>query len=128
MEGRTFRDLIAWRKSVELVVSNYRVTQTWRRDELFSLTSQIRRSVASLPADLAEGQGRSGTREFLHHLSIAHGSLTELEPHLVVAHRLDVVPEPDLVTLVTQFEEVRRLVRGLIRSLHTSVQRKPPDP
>ena len=120
MEARTFRDLVAWQKAMDLVVAVYRITQAWPRDKLFGLTSQIRRPAVSVPANLAEGQGRSGSREFFHYLSIAPGSFSELETHLLIAHRLDYLPESGLAALMSQLEAVRRLLRGLIRSLRST--------
>lgn len=79
-EGRSFRDLIAWQKAMALVVvvmvAVFRLTRQWPQGELFGLTNHARRAAVSVPANIAEGQGRSGAREFRHHLSIARGSPT----------------------------------------------------
>ena len=117
VEGRSFRDLIAWQKAMALVVVVYHLTKRWPQDELFGLTNQARRAAVSVPANIAEGQGRSGAREFGHHLSIAHGSLAELETHLLIAQDLEYVDEATLSPVLEQLAEVRRLLRGLIRSL-----------
>ncbi len=122
-EGRSFRDLIAWQKAMGLVVVIYHVTRRWPQEELFGLTNQTRRAAVSVPANVAEGQGRSGAREFGHHLSIAHGSLAELETHLLIARDLRYTDDPTLAPIMDQLAEVRRLLRGLIRSL-----RQPPRP
>ena len=102
---------------MDLVVAVYQMTGDWPQDELFGLTNQARRAAVSVVANVAEGQGRSGSREFLHHLSMAHGSLAELETHLAIARRLEYSNERALVPGADQLEEVRRLRRGLIRSL-----------
>ena len=85
MEGRSFRDLIAGQKSVDLVVEVYRVTQAWPREEVFGLTSQTRRSAISVPANLAEGCGRRTDKELDCYVRISLGSATELEYHLILA-------------------------------------------
>ncbi|HET7092932.1 MAG TPA: four helix bundle protein, partial [Thermomicrobiales bacterium] len=85
---QSYRDLIAWQKGIALVESVYQLTSGWPADERLGLVAQARRSAVSVPANIAEGSGRSGSREFRHHLSMAHGSLCELETHVIVAQRL----------------------------------------
>lgn len=114
---RGYRDLIAWQKGVELVGSVYRATGSWPRDEQFGLINQTRRSVVSVPANIAEGKGRTGSREFLHHLSIAHGSLCEVETHLHIAEYLAYMDQHALGPLLEQSSEVGRLIRGIMKSL-----------
>ncbi len=84
-ERRSYGDLIAWQKVMDLVSEVYRVTKDWPREEMFGLTSQVRRSAVSIPSNIAEGQGWTGPKEFVHHLSIAHGSLCEAETQLIIA-------------------------------------------
>ena len=74
-----YRELIAWQKSMTLVKKVYALSKGFPNDERFGLTSQIRRAAVSVPSNIAEGQGRDSTREFIHHLSIAYGSLMEVE-------------------------------------------------
>jgi four helix bundle protein len=112
---QNYRDLIAWQKGMEEAI--YRVTATWPQSEMYGLTSQTRRAAVSFPANIAEGQGRTGAREFLHHLSIANGSLRELETLLLIARRLQYLSEADCTTLTEQANEVGRIILGLIRSL-----------
>ena len=118
--GRSFKDLYGWQRAMELVLAVYVATKTWPKDESFGIISQARQAAVSVPANIAEGQGRSGPREFLHHLSIAPGSLAELETHLLLAHQLTYMPLDTLASLTVQLDEVRRLIRGLIRSLRAS--------
>ena len=84
---------------------------------MYGLTNQVRRASVSVPANIAEGQGRSSTREFAHYLSIAHGSLREVETHLLIASRLHYCPESLLTAMMEQAAEVGRLLHGLMRSL-----------
>ena len=88
MTIQTYRDLTVWQKSMDLVAEIYRLTKLFPQEELFGLTSQIRRAAVSVPANIAEGYGRIHRKEYLHHLSIARGSLMEVETHLQIAVRL----------------------------------------
>jgi four helix bundle protein len=104
-------------KAIDLVAVVYGITGHFPKHELFGLTSQLRRAVVSVPANIAEGQARIHRREFLHHLSMARGSLAEVETLLLVAVRLNYVQSDDLRTVHVQAKEVARMLAGLIRSL-----------
>jgi four helix bundle protein len=117
VSGQCYQDLIAWSKAVDLVEGVYRATRDWPKDELYGLTNQVRRAAVSVPANVAEGQGRNGPKEFLHHLSIANGSLYEVETHLVIAQRLGYIDKATCGALMDQAAEVGRLLHGLMRSL-----------
>jgi four helix bundle protein len=95
----------------------YDATEAWPGHEHFALRSQVRRAAFSIPANVAEGQARSGEKEYLHHLSIAYGSLNEAETALQFAHRRAYIDEPTLDTLMDQSGEVGRILLGLMRSL-----------
>ncbi len=114
---QSYRELIAWQKAMDLVVQTYRVTLGWPRNELYGLTNQVRRASVSVPANIAEGQGRSSTKEFLHHLSIAHGSLREVETHLLISQRLGYTDESTCNVVLSQASEVGRILQGLMKSL-----------
>jgi four helix bundle protein len=109
--------LVAWQKGRLLAREVYRTTTGWPSEERFGLTSQIRRAAVSVPANIAEGQGRQGKAELRHHLSIAHGSLCELETLLIVAADVGVLDTETETRLLSQAEEVGRVVRGFLRSL-----------
>ena len=85
---RSFRDLRVWQKSMDLTVTIYRLTGTFPREEVFGLSSQLRRSAVSIPSNIAEGQGRLNTREFRQFLGVARGSTCELQTQLEIARRL----------------------------------------
>ncbi len=95
----------------------YRLTGTFPRDELFGLTSQIRRASGSVPANIAEGHGREDTGSFVQHLRISQGSLKELETHLILAERVGILPMLDLSPILSQCESLGKMLRSLIRSL-----------
>jgi four helix bundle protein len=117
MTIRSFRDLVAWQRAMDLGEEIYLATKNWPADDLFGLTAQIKRAVVSVMAIIAEGQGRSGSRELLHHLSIVDGSLSEVEAHLLFAHRLRFVDDGTLERLIQQIDDTRRPLRGLNRQL-----------
>lgn len=112
---------------MDLVTELYSVTGRFPSDEMFGLTSQLRRSAVSVPANIAEGQGRIHDGDFLHHLSIARGSLTESETHILIATRLGYISEERCTELWDRCQEVGRLLNGLIRSLGAGRHSKP-DP
>ncbi len=118
MAIQTFRDLVAWQRGMDLVATVYQVSNGWPAEEMFGLTSQVRRAAVSIVANIAEGQGRSGPREFLHHLSIADGSLSEVEALMLVAARLGYAAEQTVDQVVELIVSVRRPLRGLIQRLH----------
>jgi four helix bundle protein len=95
----------------------YDASEGWPGHEHFALRSQVRRAVFSIPANVAEGQARSGEKEYLHHLSIAYGSLNETETALQFAHRRKYIDAPTLDVLMDQSGEVGRLLLGLMCSL-----------
>src|SRR5712672_3200232 len=99
MPIHNYRDLKVWQKGMDLVELCYRATRTFPVEEKFGLISQIRRAVVSVPANIAEGQGRSHTKEFLNHLSMAKGSLLEVETLLLVSQRVGYLTEATLIPL-----------------------------
>jgi four helix bundle protein len=117
MKLQSYRDLIAWKKGVELALSIYRVTQQLPRDEIYGLTSQLRRGAVSIPSNIAEGQGRASSGEFKQFLGHAYGSLCEVETQLLIAHRLGYLSENEFAALCEASAELGRIINGLIRSI-----------
>src|SRR5271167_3548217 len=101
MAVQHYRELQVWQLGMNLAEQCCQVTRRFPREELFGLTSQIRRAAASIPANIAEGQGREHTKEFLHHLSVSRGSLMELETHLLLSLRVDLLKKANLQPLMT---------------------------
>lgn len=85
MTVQCYRDLLVWQKAMEVVLACYRLSETFPKTETFGLASQLRRAAVSIPANIAEGHGREHLGDYLHHLSIANGSLMEAETHLLLA-------------------------------------------
>jgi len=119
MTVQSYKQLVAWQRAMELVVAVYALE--FPRHELYGLTSQIRRSAVSVASNIAEGQGRYSTNDFLRHLSIAYGSLMELETQLMIARRLDYISQETETAVLSIAGETGRLVNGLSKSLRARV-------
>ena len=113
----SFRDLIAWQKGMDFVESVYQESRSWPADERFGLISQVQRAAVSVPANIAEGSGRTGSAELRHFLSIAHGSLCEANTHIEVAVRLGYITKEKFESILAQGDELSRILRGFIRKL-----------
>jgi four helix bundle protein len=113
----SYRDLEVWQLSMELAERVFVSTKQFPRDERFGLTSQVRRSAASVPANLAEGQARAGRKEFLYSISVARGSLAETETHLELARRLGYLSQEVAEDLWDRSQRVGKMLLGLQRSL-----------
>jgi four helix bundle protein len=117
MKLKNYQELIVWQKSMDLVEEVYKSSRDFPREEVYGLTSQIRRASVSIPSNIAEGQGRRTTSDFLRHLSIAYGSLREVETQILIARRLKYVAQGRLETVMSLAGEVGRLLNGLMASL-----------
>ena len=113
---RSYRDLEVWQAAVDLVVEVYRFSAAFPKCETYGLRSQLRAAAVSVPANIAEGHGRGHLGDYLHHLSVANGSLMELETHCIIAQRLSYAAE-DIPSLLKRAAEVGRMLAGLIRAL-----------
>ena len=114
---RGYRDLIVWQDSMDLVVAIYRITATFPKDERFSLVDQLRRAAVSVPSNIAEGHGRSRTGDYLRHLSVAVGSLNEVETQVQIARRLEYISEDDQRQALDSCNGIAKMLGGLIRAL-----------
>ncbi len=114
---KDFRDLQVWQKAHQLTLMVYRLTATFPRDERYGLTSQLRRSSSSIAANLAEGCGRNGDAELARFCSIAMGSASELEYHLLLARDLNLVNTADYTALAQQTSEIKRMLTGFQQKL-----------
>ena len=118
MALKHYRELIAWQKAMDFAEAVHRITRTFPREEMFGLTSQLRRSVVSVPSNIAEGQGRGGTKEFLQFLNVANGSLQEAETQIILAGRFSYLTYDQVDETLELAGEVGRINNGLIRSLY----------
>ena len=117
MSVNSYRDLEVWQKATDLVIECYRLTLQFPKSELYGLTGQIQRAAVSIPANIAEGHGRDHLGDYLHHLSVANGSLMELETHLLIANKLRYLKETDLEPVLSRTAEVGRMLAGLTKAL-----------
>jgi len=117
---QSYKELLAWQQSMELVTSIYRATKLFPREEVYGLAGQLRRSAVSVPSNIAEGQGRATRGEFLQFLGHARGSLFEVETQLILAGELGYLPSSDVSQLLNKMTRVAQLLNGLISSLRTS--------
>ncbi len=117
MAVKSYQELETWQVAMKLVAEVYRVTKDFPREEIYGLTNQLRRAAVSVPSNIAEGQGRDSTKEFLHHLAIARGSLYEAETQLLIAKQLEYLKQPDADSLSAMIASIGRLINGLARSL-----------
>ena len=114
---RSYRDLKVWQMGMDLVVDRYQHTSGFPPDERFSLTQQIRRAAVSVPSNIAEGHGRTHLGEYLYHLSIANGSLMELETQIIIARRLGFLAQQGFDRLLSLTAELGRMLTGLRQKL-----------
>ncbi|GMR19129.1 MAG: hypothetical protein BMS9Abin34_255 [Patescibacteria group bacterium] len=120
-EEKAFRKLDVWKKADELAFEIYRVTRMFPKEEVYGITSQMRRAALSMPANIAEGSASPSDDEQRRFYNIARGSLTELEYFLDFSHRLGYIPDNNLSFLVHLREETGRLLSGLIKSTRTQL-------
>ena len=112
-----FKDLLVWRKGIQLVREIYKLTKPFPADEKFGLVSQMRRAAVSIPSNIAEGHARKTTGEFIQFLSHAEGSLAELDTHLVLAVELGYSKTSQVASATELVSELKRMLNGLRRTL-----------
>lgn len=113
----SYRDLKVWQRAMTLAEACYLHTRSFPRDEMFGLTSQIRRAATSIAANIAEGYGREQTGLFIQFLRVSQGSLKELETHLLIAQRVKIGSQKEVEPLLDKCQELGKMLRALIRSL-----------
>src|SRR4051812_17487586 len=122
MKVKSYRDLVAWKKDMELSTLIYEITATFPRSEQFGLTNQGRRASTSIPSNIAEGHSQQPTRDFVNFLYTARGSLAEVETRIDLAARLQFLEKHTATPCLTKAAEVGRLINGLIQSLRKYVK------
>jgi four helix bundle protein len=116
----SYRDLVVWKEAMNLAEAAYRLTAKFPKQEAYGLTSQLRRSAGSVPANIAEGYGRDSKGAYVQQLRVAQGSLKEFETHLLLAERVGVINASELAPLLVKSETVGKMLRGLIRAVENS--------
>ena len=117
IEVKSYRDLTVWQKSMDLVVRCYQITSKFPKTEIYGLTSQIQRAAVSIPANIAEGKGRNHLGDYIRHLSIANGSLKELETHLIIVGQLAYLKQEELEPILNKCDEIGKMLHSLMEKL-----------
>jgi len=125
---KDFRDLRVWQAGMDLVIHVYRLAQAFPKHELYGLTSQIRRAAVSVPCNIAEGHTREHTREFLNHLSIAQGSLAELQTEFYIAERLGYLSAAQLRGILDEAISLAKQIYALGNAIAGSLTPNPCPP
>ena len=112
--SESYRELIAWQRAKILALEVYRFTRKFPKDEIYGLTSQMRRAAVSVPSNIAKGKGRYSKKELVQFLYKARGSLLELETQLSIAHDLAYIDSQTFETMERKTEELRRILNGLV--------------
>jgi four helix bundle protein len=108
-----YKELKVWQKAIDLTIIVYNLTDKFPKSEIFGLTMQSRRSSCSIAKNIAEGSGRSSTRDFNHFLDIAYGSSAELETQLIISEKLNFITSKDLEDYAKRIDEIQRMITGL---------------
>lgn len=114
---KTHKDLDVWKNSLDLVKDIYEISGKFSNNEVYGLTSQIRRAVVSIPSNIAEGSARQSKKEFIQFLYIASSSLSEAESQLMISHKLNYITNSELDKLIGQLNSIRAQMYGLIKYL-----------
>jgi len=115
-----FKELIVWQKSINLVTGIYRITEKFPSNEIYGLTSQLRRASVSVPSNIAEGNTRRSKADYLQFLRIARGSCSEIETQIIISKNLGFVDDTIFETLTFNIIEISKMINGLINSLKDS--------
>ena len=113
----SYRELIVWQRAMEVIVECYRISDGFPRKETYGLAAQLQRAAVSIASNIAEGAGRGHTREYIHHLFIARGSLFEVETQLLAAERLGYATKQAVDEILSMTTEIGKMLNGLIGSL-----------
>jgi four helix bundle protein len=118
MSLKSYKDLIIWQRSMDMVESIYRITEDFPSKESFGLISQMRRAAVSVPSNIAEGYGRQSTGSYSQFLSVARGSLFELETQIDICVRLKYIQKTESEKLLSEIVEISKMISSLISKLH----------
>ncbi|NQT49509.1 four helix bundle protein [Candidatus Kuenenbacteria bacterium] len=116
MENQGYKNLLVWQKSIILVKNLYQLTSTFPKDEIYGLTSQMRRAGISVPSNIAEGYGRYSKKELCRFIKISLGSSAELETQAIISQELGYINNEQLQNILDQINEVQKMLTGLMNS------------
>jgi len=115
----SYRDLLVWQRAMDLAERSYGLTKPFPREEVYGLTSQIRRCAVSIAANIAEGYGRNSTGAYAQFLKVSQGSLKEFETHIILSSRLGYLKKETETNVLSETEEIGKMLRALIRSIQS---------
>ena len=128
MLSSDFKDLIVWKKAVDLVTEVYKTVAKFPKEEIYGITSQIKRSSVSIPSNVAEGQARYNTKDFIHFLHYARGSAAELETQLIISLNVGLAKKEDVDPLINELRNINKLTVNLIKALENLKNPNPKNP
>lgn len=118
---KSYKDLLIWQKGFQIVISTYKLTKGFPQEELYALTSQIKRASVSIPSNIAEGYGRNTDKSFSHFIDISRGSLYELETQLLIARELEFIKDLDMFNhVISLINEESRMINAFYNSISKS--------
>lgn len=117
MKTSDFRQLRAWQHAMDIVVEAYSIINLLPIEERFGLCDQMRRSAVSIPSNIAEGQARNSSKEFIHFLSIARGSIAELQTQILLCKRLEYIADPVIPQIMVHLQDNDKMIGGLMRAI-----------
>lgn len=114
----SYKELIVWQKSIDLVMEIYKATKSFPKEEVYGLTSQMQRSAVSIPSNIAEGHDRNSTKEFVQFLCISRGFLAELETQVIIAEKLGYMNLKEKERTLNNCYEIGKMINGLLKKLN----------
>lgn len=118
---KSYKDLLIWQKGIDIVTDLYQLVENFPKEELYALSSQLKRAAVSIPSNIAEGYGRNSTQSYIHFVSISRGSLFELETQLLVAQKLKFIKNETLFSnIMNQITEETKMINSFINKLESS--------
>lgn len=121
MKTSDYKELQVWQKAMDLVVEIYKISKLLPKEETYGISDQIRRAVVSIPSNIAEGQSRNSAKEFIQFLSIARGSLAELETQLLICTKVNILSEDNIAEAQNITTEVGKMIKGLMNKLNSQL-------
>ena len=121
MKTSDYKELQVWQKAMDLVVEIYKISKLLPKEETYGISDQIRRAAVSIPSNIAEGQSRNSAKEFIQFLSIARGSLAELETQLLICIKVNMLSEDNIAEAQNITTEVGKMIKGLMNKLNSQL-------
>ena len=118
---KSYKDLLIWQKGIDIVINLYQLVEDFPKEEIYALSSQLKRASVSIPSNIAEGYGRNSTQSYIHFVSISRGSLFELETQLLIAKKLNFIKNESLLSeLMNQITEESKMMNSFLNKLESS--------